>query len=404
MGARLALSAGGAVSGELQAVPGNHELLCRRSEARHFPIVRSPRKVRDDPTGDASKVVVVVRAPIIPCGSVAIGELHRQAAPDQCFEALVDRGEGDSRDVLPDMKEDFVRRRVGLGSVEVPEYGSSLLGEALPIGLQGLAEDSFYRFGRVEHGAVVGRTFWGSRSDPKGLLTGGRRVGNPRKTRELHGGASIIFGAGKRALAPGGLGRCRESRVTGPVDRSTVDTLEPLIDAVRDGVEGEGWTLSGLQKTSSTEFEGRWAGQSTRSAYLFFHREDLETVSVEAYLDETSRGLTGSLGLVADVRPLWELESVPRALNQVAALARAHLPEGYQTPVTLRLRLPRAEEDAREAELEARVKLRIPRAAMAAGSSAVSALAAAVVKSLEAILEDPHSRTVLDLDGEGGLS
>ena len=60
--------------------------------------------------------------------------------------------------------------------------------------------------------------------------------------------------------------------MTASRDHTSLDTLEPLIDAVRDGVEGKGWSLSGLQKTSSTEFEGRWAGQTTRSAYLFFHR------------------------------------------------------------------------------------------------------------------------------------
>lgn len=182
-----------------------------------------------------------------------------------------------------------------------------------------------------------------------------------------------------------------------------VDTLEPLIEAVREGVEGSGWTLSGLQKTSSTEFEGRWAGESTRSAYLFFHRDGVETVSLEAYLDETSRGLTGNLGLVADVRPLWELSSVPGAMEHLATLARTHLPDGYATPVSLRLRLPRAEEDANEAELEARVKLKIPGAAMDAGASAVTALAAAVVAALEGILADPDSGEVLDLAGEAGL-
>lgn len=188
-----------------------------------------------------------------------------------------------------------------------------------------------------------------------------------------------------------------------PSSRESIDTLEPLIDAVREGVEGTEWSLSGLQKTSSTEFEGRWAGESTRSAYLFFHREELETVSVEAYLDETSRGLTGNLGLVADVRPLWELEGVPPALERIAEVARRHLPEGYTTPVTLRLRLPRAEEDVREAELEARIKIRIPRAALSAGSSAVAALASSAVKAFEAILDDPRAGTVLDLEGEEGI-
>ena len=182
-----------------------------------------------------------------------------------------------------------------------------------------------------------------------------------------------------------------------------LDTLEPLIEAVREGVEAQGWGLSGLQKTSSTEFEGRWAGESTRSAYIFFHRKDLETVSIEAYVDETSRGLAGNLGLVADVRPLWEVGDVPLALEQLAALALRHFPEGYATPVTLRLRLARADEAAQEAELEARIKLRIPRRAMEAGPSAVAALAGSVVQAVESLLADPGSGRVLDLGGEEAL-
>lgn len=179
-------------------------------------------------------------------------------------------------------------------------------------------------------------------------------------------------------------------------------TLEPLIDAVRDGLESAGWELSGLQKTSSTEFEGRWAGQTTRSAYLFFHRstgsrDPVEAVSVEAYLDETGQGLNGNLALVADVRPLWELTSVPDTLERLRELAARHMPQGYRTPVTLRLRLARAEEAVDEADLETRIKLRIPRAAMEAGASAVAALATATVEAFEALLADSEAGTVLDL-------
>ena len=43
--------------------------------------------------------------------------------------------------------------------------------------------------------------------------------------------------------------------------RESVLTLEPLIDAVRDGVEATGWALSGLQKTTSHEYAGRWEGR-----------------------------------------------------------------------------------------------------------------------------------------------
>lgn len=185
--------------------------------------------------------------------------------------------------------------------------------------------------------------------------------------------------------------------------RSPLDTLEPLVEAVRDGVETTRWTLSGLQKTSSTEFEGRWAGESTRSAYLFFHRSGLETVSIEAYLDETSRGLRGNIGLVADVRPLWELPPVPTAMEALARVAARHVPEAYQVPVTLRLRLPRVEEDIDEVELESRIKLRMPRGAFRAGSGAVAALAATAVRSFEALLADPDAGKILDLAGEEGL-
>ena len=185
--------------------------------------------------------------------------------------------------------------------------------------------------------------------------------------------------------------------------RPPLDTLEPLVEAVREGVESTRWTLSGLQKTSSTEFEGRWAGESTRSAYLFFHRPGLESVSIEAYLDETSRGLRGNIGLVADVRPLWELPSVPEALQELARVAGGHLPEAYRVPVTLRLRLPGLDEPVEEVELESRIKLRIPSAAMEAGGAAVTALAATAVAAFEALLADGDAGRILDLAGEAGL-
>lgn len=188
-----------------------------------------------------------------------------------------------------------------------------------------------------------------------------------------------------------------------PTRRDPLQTLEPLVEAVRAGVEGTAWRLSGLQKTSSTEFEGRWAGESTRSAYLFFHRQGLETVSLEAYLDETTRGLRGNIGLVADVRPLWELTSVPGALEELARVARRHVPESYQIPVTLRLRLPRVQEPVDEVELEARIKLRLPSAAFEAGAAAISALAGTAVGAFEAVLSDPDAGGILDLAGEDGI-
>ena len=168
-----------------------------------------------------------------------------------------------------------------------------------------------------------------------------------------------------------------------------LDTLEPLIEAVRDGVEASGWALSGLQKTTSYDFEGRWAGDSTRSAYLFFHSEGYEGVSVDVYLDETSRGLRGNLALVLDLRPPTELPSASAVLEGLARSTGVHLPEGYRTPVTLRLRLPDRDSPPDAAELEARLKLTLPKAALDAGASAISALCSATVAAFERVLADP---------------
>lgn len=164
-------------------------------------------------------------------------------------------------------------------------------------------------------------------------------------------------------------------------------TLEPLIDAVRAGVEGAGWTLSGLQKTTSHQFEGRWEGEATRSAYLFFHSERApQDASIDAYLDETTQGLTGNLALVVDLAPLSELGDPSRALRAFGALAKACLPPGHATPVTLRLRLQEGDADPGTAETEVRFKMRLPRRTIGAGADAVRHLAASAVSGFERIL------------------
>ncbi len=174
-------------------------------------------------------------------------------------------------------------------------------------------------------------------------------------------------------------------------------TLEPLVDAVRDGVHASGWELSGLQKTTSYEFEGRWAGESTRSAYLFFHHPDRwEASSVEGYLDETSRGLRGNLQLVLDGPALRALGDPQAALAAVAAAARACMPEAAVVPLTLRLRLAGAEADAAAAHSEWRIKVRLPTAAVEAGAAVVRALASATVASFESLLEHPELRAHAD--------
>lgn len=179
--------------------------------------------------------------------------------------------------------------------------------------------------------------------------------------------------------------------------RQPLLTLEPLLDAVRAGVERGGWGLSGLQKTTSHEFEGRWAGDSTRSAYLFFHRDPgPEWASVEVFLDETSRGLSGNLALVLDARALGGLGDVPDAMSALAGLCAAAMPPGARTPVTLRLNLPSPGTPADEAESEIRFKLRLPRTAFDAGADVVSDLATDTVHRFNALLEMERLRRFLD--------
>ena len=167
-------------------------------------------------------------------------------------------------------------------------------------------------------------------------------------------------------------------------------TLEPFLDAVREGLEGAGWELSGLQKTTSFEFEGRWAGDSSRSAYLFFHRPGLaDWASVDAFLDETSHGLKGNLALVLDGPRLREVPDPAGALTALSELARRMLPEGYRAPLTLRYRVPELGEDPANADTEIRFKLLLPKGAIESGFSAVSALAEATARAFQGILGSP---------------
>jgi len=158
-------------------------------------------------------------------------------------------------------------------------------------------------------------------------------------------------------------------------------------------VEEAGWELSGLQKTTSHRFEGRWEGESTRSAYLFFHREGLpEDVSVDVYLDETSRGLKGNLALVVDGPDLGELPEVAAAVGRLGRAGGRFLSRGYRRPISVRFRLRDAEDEPAGADTEYRFKVYIPRSAMDAGTDAVSTLCASVVRSFEKLLDDPDVR------------
>ena len=184
-------------------------------------------------------------------------------------------------------------------------------------------------------------------------------------------------------------------------DNEDIDTLEPLIDAVRSGVERAGWELSGLQKTTSHQFEGRWEGESTRSAYLFFHSPlGPDHVSVDVYLDETSRGLSGNIALVADLVTFGDLGEADAVLESLRAVSIRELDARRGRPLTLRFRLSDAAFDTAEAETEVRFKVKIPKAAISAGQSAVSSLAGEVMSAFTRILDSDEVVALAPGDGD----
>lgn len=166
-----------------------------------------------------------------------------------------------------------------------------------------------------------------------------------------------------------------------PLSGEPILTLEPLLEVVRETVEAGGWNLSGAQKTTSYEYEGRWAGESTRSAYLFFHpgygvRADVEldALSIDVFLDETRKGMTGNLALVIEGPTLEALGTMARGLELLAEVARDSVPAGLQSPVSARASLGDASRAVGEAEVVFRLKVQIPTTAMEAGRRAVAAV------------------------------
>ena len=179
-------------------------------------------------------------------------------------------------------------------------------------------------------------------------------------------------------------------------DSGAILTLEPLLDAVREGLEADGWELSGLQKTTSYEFEGRWAGDSSRSAYLFFHSDQVpEWVSLDVFLDETSRGLRGNLALVVDGPTLSEVQNPGAVMARLASVIGRTLPKGYRTPMTLRYRMQDLTQDPTDSDTEFRFKLYIPGKALRAGRSAVAALATSAASAFRGILRAPELEHLL---------
>lgn len=178
-----------------------------------------------------------------------------------------------------------------------------------------------------------------------------------------------------------------------------METLEPLLDAIRSFLTGRGWPLSGVQKTTSYEYEGPWEGYTLRSAYAFFHGpsdsagpdgegEGAEGgPSIEAFVDETEDGVEASLSLVIRGPTPAEEPDVRRLLGRAIEIAAACVPDELPAPVTVSFSSPGRTAPDR-ASTRIRFKARVPTAAVLAGDRTVKAALGAILDSFERVLEE----------------
>ncbi len=185
---------------------------------------------------------------------------------------------------------------------------------------------------------------------------------------------------------------------TEPRSRGPLLTLEPLADVVRDTIREDDWSLSGLQKTTSYEYDGRWEGESTRSAYLFYHPvAGWEGVSLDVFLDETRRGLTASLTLVLQGPVLNDLGGVAAALERTSGIVASVVPAEVTSAVSLRAALPDVRRPAGTAETTIRVRQAVPGVAIETGKQAVAAVVRSILGTFADLRAHPDVRGLLRL-------
>lgn len=167
-----------------------------------------------------------------------------------------------------------------------------------------------------------------------------------------------------------------------------MDTLEPFLSVLRPLLEGGGWVLSGLQKTTSYEYEGAWEGATLRSAYAFFHKEgdeDGDGPSLEAYLDETEDGLEGALSLVM-AAPGPDLEpQVTRVLGRALDTAAQAVPEGIPAPVSITYSGRPGATEPSSIQARVRFKARIPATAIAGGERTLRSVVRSILDAFEVV-------------------
>ena len=116
---------------------------------------------------------------------------------------------------------------------------------------------------------------------------------------------------------------------------------------------------------------------------------------MEAFLDETSRGLQGNLTLVVAGPRCEDLGPASAVLERVATAASETFPDSCRVPLSLRLHLPGSQLPAGRAEVQVRIRVHLPEGRLEGGALAVHHFVQAAVGAFESLLERPEVAELL---------
>ena len=96
-----------------------------------------------------------------------------------------------------------------------------------------------------------------------------------------------------------------------------------------------------------------------------------------------------------------ELGTMQELFTSLVKVGKECMPEGYRTPITVRMRVEGPDTAPGAASSEVRLKLYIPTKETKASSAAVSALASSAVAALERVLAHPDFDLLFNDEHEG---
>ncbi|MDH3223662.1 MAG: hypothetical protein OEO23_08090 [Gemmatimonadota bacterium] len=183
-----------------------------------------------------------------------------------------------------------------------------------------------------------------------------------------------------------------------------MDTLEPFLSVLRRNIEAGGWVLSGLQKTTSYEYDGAWEGGTLRSAYGFFHLAgdgNGEGPSLEAFVDEAETSLDGTLSLVMKAPGPERVPGVADLMEVALSLVERTVPEGIPAPVSVTYSSSPGRTGPESVDATVRFRARVPGSAVQGGERTIRAVTCTILEAFEEVrrgwaLESPMGAAPTD--------